>query len=103
MAIKTTSDLRLLKSQLRGSNLKKLLLQKNTTKYRVAKDCGINYRTLAYWQTGTVEPSDECAIIVGKYLGLINLDEVERLELKKEMDALNEKMKRLTNENKTSI
>ena len=90
-------DLRLLKSRLRGSNLKKLISEKGLSKYRVAKDCGITYRTLLNWQKEVVEPSDDNAIIVGRYLGLISPTEAERFELKKEFDEFKVKLHRLGN------
>ena len=93
-----SADLRLLKSRLRGSNLKKIISEKGLSKYRVAKDCGLTYRTLLNWQKEVVEPSDDNAIIVGRYLGLINPSEAEKHELKKEIDELNAKLQRLGNE-----
>ena len=92
-----SADLKILKSRLRGSNLKKLISEKGLSKYRVAKDCGITYRTLLNWQKEVVEPSDDNAIIVGRYLGLIKPTEVEKHELKKEIDELNAKLQRLGN------
>lgn len=90
-----TADLKLLKSRLIGSNFKNLLISKRLKKYRIAKDCGITYRTLLNWQKGIVIPSDENAIIVGRYLGLIKPDKAERLRLKREIDELNERLQRL--------
>lgn len=90
-------DLRLLKSRLTGSNLKKLISEKGLSKYRVAKDCGLTYRTLLNWQKEVVNPSDDNIIIVARYLGLIKLSDVEKHELKKEMDELNAKFQRLGN------
>lgn len=90
-----TADLKLLKTRLRGSNLKKLVLEKGLSKYRIAKDCGITYRTLLNWQKEVVEPSDENAITVGRYLGLIKPSKAEKYELKKAIDELNAKLQRL--------
>jgi hypothetical protein len=92
------SDLVLLKQRLRGSNLKKLLLEKKVSKWRVAKDCGITYRTLLNWQKGFTEPSDENAIIVGSYLGLIKPKEKEMFNLKAEFNTLKEKLERLSSD-----
>ena len=89
------ADLKILKNRLRGSNLKNLLSLKGISKYRIAKDCGITYRTLLNWQKSVVEPSDENTIIVGRYLGLIKPNEAERHELKKQIDELNMKLRRL--------
>jgi len=89
------ADLKLLKSRLKGSNFKKLLISKGLKKYSIAKECGITYRTLLNWEKGIVEPSDDNAIIVGRLLGLIKPDEAEILKIKKEIDKLNEKLNRL--------
>jgi len=91
----STADLKLLKSRLTGSNFKNLLSLKGLKKYSIAKNCGITYRTLLNWQKGVVEPSDENAITVGRYLGLIKPSEAEKLGLKKEIDELNKRLQRL--------
>jgi len=90
-----TPDLRLLKQRLKGPNLKKLLIEKNTNKYRVAKNSGITYRTLLNWQTGLTEPSDDAALLVGKHLGLIQPTEEERYRLIQELNNLKQKIERL--------
>jgi len=90
-----TNDLNLLKNQLRGQNLRNLLKRKGVTKYRLAKDCGITYRTIFNWQEGNVKPSDEYTIRVAKYLNLIKISEAEKLELKKEIEALQKRIQRL--------
>lgn len=92
-----TADLKILKSRLRGSNLRKLISEKGLSKYRIAKDCGITYRTLLNWEQEKVEPSDDNAIVVGRYLGLIKPTEAEKLTLKKEIDELNAKLQRIGN------
>jgi len=92
-----SADLKLLKSRLTGSNFKNLLISKGLKKYRIAKNCGITYRTLLNWQKGIVKPSDDNAIIVGRYLGLIEITEEEKYKLKKEIDELNAKLQRLSN------
>ena len=92
----STQTLIQLKSKLRGINLKRTLRDKNVTKWRIHKDCNIAYRTLNYWQKGTVEPSDELAIKVGVYLGLIKLEEGEKLNLMKQVEELKERIDRLT-------
>lgn len=58
-----------LKSELRGSNLKKNISDLGISMWKVAKDCGMSYRTLQYWQKGAT-PGDEHAERVGEYLGL---------------------------------
>jgi len=92
-----SADLKLLKSRLTGSNFKNLLIAKGLKKYRIAKNCGITYRTLLNWQKNVVVPSDDNAIIVGRHLGLIEVSEEEKYELKKEIDELNAKLQRLSN------
>lgn len=90
-------DLKLLKNRLTGSNFKNLITLKGLPKYRIAKDCGITYRTLLNWQKGIVEPSDDNAIIVGRYLGLIKITDAERQLLRKEINELHAKLRRLEN------
>jgi len=58
------------KYALKGSNLKKLLKSKGITKWRLAKDCDISYRTIQYWEKGKTMPSDENFKKVIEYLGL---------------------------------
>ena len=87
-------DLELIKAQLRGANFKKLLKQKKVTKYQISKDCNISYRTLSYWQAG-VNPSDDLAMKVGKYLGLITPDKHEIFKIKQDMDKLQARLDRL--------
>lgn len=89
------ADIKILKGQLTGSNFKNMLISKGLKKYRVAKNCGLTYRTLLNWEKGIQKPSDDNAIIVGRYLGLIKPDEAERLKLKQEIDELNARLKRL--------
>jgi len=88
-------DLTLIKSLLTGSNIKKLLLKKNVSMWRVHKDCKISYQTLMNWRNGRM-PSDELAERVGKYLGLIKPRDAEVLALIKESAELKKKIDRLT-------
>jgi len=89
-------DLTLIKNQLRGTNFKKLMKAKKVKKYGIAKGCGITYRTLCNWQTGKTEPSDELAMIVARYLGLIKPKEAEILDIKRKQDELQERIDRLS-------
>ena len=89
-------DLNLIKNQLQGSNFKKLLKNKKTNKYRIAKDCDVTYRTLCNWQAAKTKPSDELALIVARYLGLIKPKEAEILEIKRDQEKLQEKIDRLS-------
>ncbi len=88
----------LLKKQLTGSNLIKLIIHKKLSKYRVAVDCGLTWRTIHNWIQGKSTPSNENALIVGQYLGLIPPSELEKQELKKEIDKLSAKVDRLGKE-----
>lgn len=90
-------DLTLLKRRLMGSNLKNLLKKKKLSKWRVAKDCGLTYRTLLNWEQEKVDPSDEYILRVAKYFGLIKLKDAEIAELKKEQKQLATKIERLSN------
>lgn len=83
-----TIDLRIIKNKLRGPNLKNLIAKRGITKYRIAKDCGVSYQTLLNWLKGQVEPTDENAVTVGRYLGLIADQTVKKEKLKQEIDAL---------------
>lgn len=89
-------DLNLIKNQLQGSNFKKLLKTKKVKKYGIAKNCGISYRTLCNWQVGKTKPSDELALRVARYLGLIKPKEADILDIKREQEKLQEKIDRLS-------
>jgi len=65
------AQISLIQQKLKGHNFRNLMKECKTNKYRIARDTGINYRTLCSWQTGAVTPSQELTILVGKYLGLI--------------------------------
>jgi len=91
-----SKDLILLKSKITGDNLKDLLKQKGLSKWKTAKDCRITYRTLLNWQKGITDPSDEIALRVAEYLGLIKPDEVKKQELQKEVKELQKKIDRLS-------
>jgi len=58
------------KFSLKGSSLKRLLKERGITKWRLAKDCDISYRTIQYWEKGKTVPSDENFKKVSEYLGL---------------------------------
>lgn len=94
----SVTDREILKNKLVGSNLKNLLKKKGMKKYSVAKACGLTYQTLLNWEKGRFKPSDDAVIIVARYLGLIEMDEADKLELKKDIDDINARFKRLENE-----
>ena len=83
-----TAELRILKNKLRGANLKNLIAKSGITKYRIAKDCGISYQTLINWLKDRRVPTDENAIIVGRYLGLVEATEADKKKIKEEMAVL---------------
>lgn len=87
-----TIELRILKNKLTGPNLKNLIAKRGVSGYRVAKDCGITYQTLINWIRRGVKPSDDNAIIVGRYLGLVAAETVKKEKIKEELDALVKKV-----------
>lgn len=91
-----SQDIRLIKNKLSGNNFRFLMRAKGTNKYRIAKGTGISYRTLCKWQAGS-KPSDDSAMLVGQFLGLIkpNIQEIEKI--KKQQKELSERIERLTN------
>ncbi len=93
-----TSDLDIIKGHLKGSNLTRLLLKKKTNKWRVAKACNIAWRTLRMWEREIQEPSDELALRVGEYLGLIKPSEAKIKELQKQAEDLTLELARLQND-----
>ena len=88
-------DLALIKPRLMGANFKRLLNSLSLTKYRVAQDCDVTYRTLINWQVGKTTPSDELAKRVGKYLGLIKPDELEIKDIEKQIKILQSRLDRV--------
>jgi transcriptional regulator with XRE-family HTH domain len=58
-----------LKFRLSGRNLISLLKEKGISKWRLAKDLDISYRTVQYWAKGKL-PSDENAEKVAAYLAI---------------------------------
>ncbi len=90
------AGLRILKNQLRGSNLKNLIKKKRLTKWAIARDCGLTYRTILNWEQEKSSPSDENAIVVGRYLGLISIEAADKKELENEIEQLKAKVRRLT-------
>lgn len=85
-------ELKILKNKLQGPSLKKIIAESGLTKYRIAKDCCVSYQTLLNWINGHVVPSDDNAITIGRYLGLIEATQAGKKKIKKEIDALVRKM-----------
>jgi DNA-binding XRE family transcriptional regulator len=90
-----TPDLTLLKARLSGQNFKNLLKQKKVTKWRIYKDCKITYHTLCNWQSGRSHPSDELAVRVARYLGLIKSPDGVIAGLRRQMNTIQKQIKSL--------
>lgn len=86
-----------IKNQLIGENFRRLLKDKDITKYKLCKELNISYRTIINWQNGSYFPSDENAIIVGQYLGLITAPETEIMAIRNLVHEINDRLKRLEN------
>lgn len=87
--------LKRIKYRLTGRRFIRLLKEKDVTKYEIHKALGISYRTLSNWQSENAVPSDELAIEVAKYLGLIEPDAVTLLELEEKQRQLAREINRL--------
>ena len=83
-----TVELRILKNKLTGPYLTNLIAKSGVSKYRIAKDCGITPQTLINWERRNIEPSAENAIVVGRYLGIVEATEAGKKKIKDEMAAL---------------
>lgn len=94
MSTSPTMDLAFLKSRLRGRNLKKLLKEKNVTKYMMAKDLNISKQAIINWAHG-LTPSDRMAILAGRYLGLIEPIRAERQRIRRQINELKKQIKQL--------
>lgn len=88
-------DLTLIKPRLYGLNFTRLMKSLKTNKYRIARDCGLSWRTLRYWETEAARPSDETALTVATYLGLITKKEISKSELDAQLKALARKIKEI--------
>jgi len=78
--------------RLRGKSFRELLKSRGISRYRLALDTGISYRTLQYWEQGR-RPSEALALRVGEYLGLAG--EVEVADLQKQIKDLSARIQRL--------
>jgi len=88
----TNVDMKILKGRLIGANLIELLEKNKLSKWRLAKDCDLTYRTILNWVQEKTKPTNDNAITVGKYFNLIGVDEVAR---QKEIDELKERINKL--------
>jgi lambda repressor-like predicted transcriptional regulator len=88
--------LELLKAQLTGADLRRVLAEKGISKYRLSKSTGISYQTLCTWQRAAGRPSNRSALIVGVYLGLIKPTEADLLELRQQIAELQQQLDRIS-------
>ena len=88
-------DMEMVKNSLVGQSFRNLLKSKNVTKWAVARDCQISYRQLINWQNKSNRPSDESALKVGKYLGLIRPEQHEVETLKRQIQEMSDKINRI--------
>jgi hypothetical protein len=59
------------------------------------KDCHVSYSTLCEWQAGRRRPSEELALRVGRYLGLIGKSELDIIELRLQLKDIRGRLRRL--------
>ena len=91
----TKEEIKILQARVSGEGLKELIKKSGYTKYRIAKECNVSYRSLLYWEAGRI-PSEKIALILGFYFGVISPDEKEVENLKVEMKELKAKIDRMT-------
>lgn len=99
MDLNSTEDLEILKNRLSGVSLRKILKEKNVTKYRLSKDLGISYQTIMNWINGAYKPREENVIRLAKYLGIVKPDRATILELKARAADLQKQIDRLESGN----
>lgn len=92
---KPAPELGNLQIALQGANFKKILKSRGITKWRLAKDTGINYRTLISWQRSAVMPSEAYARRAGEYLGMVGTKNGLIMDAKKKMGELQAAIDRL--------
>jgi transcriptional regulator with XRE-family HTH domain len=93
---KKTEELIFLKYHcLTGKNFRKLLHQKGIEIAAMARETKISRQTFYNWIKKIKEPTDQAAIKVAKYLGIIKPSHIELLALTKKLHALEEKIERL--------
>jgi transcriptional regulator with XRE-family HTH domain len=95
MTKKATQELIFIKQCLMRKNLKILLHQKGIEIATMARETKISRQTFYNWIKGTKYPTDEAAIAVAKYLGILKPSHIELLALIKKLHALEKKIERL--------
>lgn len=89
-------DMVLIQSALSGQNFKKLLLRKKVSKYAIARDCRVSYRTLCFWQKGSrPSPKNDTTYRVAEYLGLIKPRQAEVIKILEEIKILQTRLERM--------
>ena len=84
-----------LQAQLSGKNFTILMQRLGTSKYKIAKETGITWKTLRNWEKGSTLPSREAGIKVGTYLGIITPRDIRKIELLEELKILERKIRAL--------
>ena len=86
-----------LKFRLCGQNLISLIRKKKVTKYRLAKDLGVTYRTVQYWtdKKNPKKPSDENLKALAGYFGITFSKDDELRLLRSEYIAIGERLRKL--------
>jgi transcriptional regulator with XRE-family HTH domain len=92
---KKLQELNFLKTCLTGINFKKIIRRQGIEIKEMSKVTKISRQTFYNWIHNTVEPTNEAAIAVAKYLGIIKPSHLELLALTKKLHALEKKIERL--------
>lgn len=69
-------------------NLLNLIKEKKTTKYRVAKDCGLNINIFTFWESGRQKPSLDALIKIANYFN-VSIDYLVGREVLNNQDISN--------------
>lgn len=69
-------------------NILNLIKEKKVTKYRVAKDCGLNINIFAFWESGRQKPSLDALIKIANYFN-VSLDYLVGREILDKQDISN--------------
>lgn len=75
-----------------GPNFRSTLKRLGITKWRLAKDCGISYRTIQYWEKGQAVPSKKLADKVAGYLGLAVPADDGHVDILRRLSAIESKL-----------
>ena len=89
------TELEILKNRLSGESLRELIAKSGVKKYRIARETGLTYRSLCYWEAGRT-PSDKAAMVLGVYFGLIPPDQREIEDIKADLNRIRDRVNRLS-------